>query len=91
LVAGHFLVGKESPPPPVNSIGYWLDPESGEAQWVAFIGGGRVDARSNTRVEAAFPQEMDERQLRLMVDPVRRPWMRNGFCVSTGCRWRAWR
>jgi len=36
LVAGHFLVGKESPPPLVNPIGYWLDVNKGEAYWVAF-------------------------------------------------------
>lgn len=36
LVAGHFLVGKSSPPPLVNPIGYWLDANEGEAFWVAF-------------------------------------------------------
>lgn len=36
LVAGHFLVGKDSPPPLVNSVGYWLDANEGEAYWLAF-------------------------------------------------------
>jgi hypothetical protein len=36
LFAGHFLVGSDSPPPLVNSIGYWLDVDEGEANWVAF-------------------------------------------------------
>ncbi len=36
LVAGHFLVGKHSPPPLVNSIGYWLDANEGQAYWLAF-------------------------------------------------------
>jgi len=36
LVAGHFLVGKDSPPPLVNSIGYWLDANEGKAYWLAF-------------------------------------------------------
>ena len=36
LLAGHFLVGKESPPPLVNPIGYWLDVDEGKAYWVAF-------------------------------------------------------
>ncbi len=35
-VAGHFMVGKDSPPPLVNSIGYWLDANEGEAYWLAF-------------------------------------------------------
>lgn len=36
LVTGHFLVGKESPPPLINPVGYWLDITNGEAYWVAF-------------------------------------------------------
>jgi hypothetical protein len=36
LLAGHFLVGKDSPPPLVNPVGYWLDVDGGEAFWVAF-------------------------------------------------------
>jgi hypothetical protein len=36
LLAGHFLVGKDSPPPPVNPIGYWLDANDGKAYWVTF-------------------------------------------------------
>ncbi len=71
---GHLVVGENSPPPMVNSIGYWLDAESQEGLWLAFIGGERIDARSNARYEVAFPQEMDERQVRLMVDPVRRDY-----------------
>jgi hypothetical protein len=71
LLAGHFLVGKNSPPPLVNSIGYWLDAEKAQTRWVAFIGGYRTDARTTTRVQVAFPQEMDERQSRLLINPVR--------------------
>lgn len=74
LLAGHFLVGKNSPPPLVNSIGYWLDAEKAQARWVAFVGGYRTDARTTTRVQVAFPQEMDERQTRLLVNPVRMPY-----------------
>lgn len=74
LLAGHFLVGKSSPPPLVNSIGYWLDADSGQASWIAFVGGERTDARTTTRTQVAFPQEMDERQDRLLVDPVRIPY-----------------
>jgi hypothetical protein len=36
LLTGHFLVGKDSPPPPVNPIGYWLDANDGNAYWVTF-------------------------------------------------------
>lgn len=36
LITGHFLVGKDSPPPLVNPIGYWLDANQGKAYWVAF-------------------------------------------------------
>lgn len=74
LVAGHLLVGKNSPPPMVNSIGYWLDVDTQEANWVAFIGGTRIDARTTTRYEVAFPAEMDERQTRLLENPFRQPY-----------------
>jgi hypothetical protein len=74
LLAGHFLVGKHSPPPLVNSIGYWLDADSNEAYWVAFIGGHRSDARTTTSFQVAFPEEMDERQNYLLVDPTRQPY-----------------
>jgi hypothetical protein len=36
LFAGHFLVGKHSPPKLVNPIGYWLDASNSEAHWIAF-------------------------------------------------------
>lgn len=36
LVAGHCLVGKDSPPPLVNPMGYWLDANHDAAYWVAF-------------------------------------------------------
>lgn len=36
LLAGHFLVGRDSPPPLVNPIGYWLDANNDEAYWIAF-------------------------------------------------------
>jgi hypothetical protein len=39
LVAGHFLAGKRSSPPPVHPIGHWLDRKSNEARWNAFIRG----------------------------------------------------
>jgi hypothetical protein len=74
LLAGHFLVGRDSPPPPANSIGYWLDADAREASWVAFIGGSRTDARTTTQYEVAFPTEMDERQIGLLANPVRRPY-----------------
>jgi hypothetical protein len=74
LLAGHFLVGKHSPPPLVNSIGYWLDADSSQASWIAFIGGYRTDARTTTRTQVALPQEMDERQNHLLVNPVRMPY-----------------
>lgn len=74
LLAGHFLVGRSSPPPLVNSIGYWLDAESNQADWVAFIGGYRTDFRTTTALQVAFPDEMDERQSHLLVNPVRRPY-----------------
>jgi len=74
LAAGHFLVGRDSPPPLVNSIGYWFDADDDEASWVAFVGGSRTDARTLTQTEVAFPEEMDERQTALLVDPVRRPY-----------------
>jgi hypothetical protein len=74
LLAGHFLVGKHSPPPLVNPIGYWLDAGSNQASWIAFVGGHRTDARTTTRTEVALPQEMDERQNRLLVNPVRIPY-----------------
>ena len=74
LVAGHFLVGRDSPPPLVNSIGYWFDADRGDASWIAFVGGTRTDARTYSRTEVAFPEEMDARQTALLVDPVRRPY-----------------
>jgi hypothetical protein len=74
LLAGHFLVGRNSPPPLVNSIGYWLDAENNQAHWVAFIGGYRTDARTTTESQVAFPIEMDERQYHLLENPVRRPY-----------------
>jgi hypothetical protein len=36
LVAGHFLVGKETSPPLVNPVGYWLDANENEAYWIGF-------------------------------------------------------
>ena len=74
LLSAHFLVGKNSPPPLVNSIGYWLDAESEQANWVAFIGGYRIDSRTTTESQVAFPQEMDERQRQLLKNPVRQPY-----------------
>lgn len=74
LLAGNFLVGRNSPPPMANSIGYWLNADGNEAWWVVFIGGLRTDAHSSSRVQTAFPEEMDERQINLFVDPVRRPY-----------------
>jgi hypothetical protein len=50
LVAGNFLVGKDSPPPLVNSIGYWFDANEGEAYWLAFS--DELDSRqSNLMVD----------------------------------------
>jgi len=74
LVAGHFLVGRDSPPPLVNSIGYWLDAQEGEAYWVAFVGGNRTNASTTARYQVAFPEAMDERQIHLLVNPTRRPY-----------------
>jgi hypothetical protein len=74
LIAGHFLVGRNSPPAWVNSIGYWMNADDDQAYWVAFIGGTRIDSRATTSYEMSFPEEMDARQLRVMVDPVRRPY-----------------
>jgi hypothetical protein len=39
FVAGHFMVGRDSPPPLVNPIGYWLDASEEEAYWVTFSDG----------------------------------------------------
>ncbi len=36
LFTGNFVVGKNSPPPPVEPIGYWLDVNNYEANWIAF-------------------------------------------------------
>jgi hypothetical protein len=36
LVAGHFLVGKETSPPLVNPVGYWFDANENEAYWIGF-------------------------------------------------------
>jgi hypothetical protein len=36
LVAGHFLVGKETSPQLVNPVGYWLDANENEAYWIGF-------------------------------------------------------
>ncbi len=88
LLAGHFLVGRHSPPPPVNSIGYWLDAQDEVAYWIAFIGGYRTDARTTTRIQVAFPEEMDERQSQLLLNPVRKEYTElfskaPGFSVLT--------
>jgi hypothetical protein len=45
FLAGHFLVGRHSPPALVNPTGYWLDAESGEAYWIAFS--EELDARQS--------------------------------------------
>jgi len=74
LFAGHLLVGRDSPGPMHNSIGYWLDADGGETSWIAFIGGHRMDAHTTTEYQVAFPEDMDERQIGLLVDPVRRPY-----------------
>lgn len=74
LFAGNFLVGRDSPPPLVNSIGYWLDADSGAAHWVAFVGGYRTDSRTTEEYQVAFPEAMDERQTRLLVDPVQQQY-----------------
>ena len=58
----------------VNSIGYWLDADGKEANWVAFIGGTRTDARTTSRYEVASPAEMDERQANLLVNPIRQSY-----------------
>lgn len=39
LSAGHFLVGKDTSPPLVNPIGYWLDADKQEATWITFSAG----------------------------------------------------
>jgi len=36
LVAGHVQVGKDSPPPWINPIGYWLNANEKTAYWVTF-------------------------------------------------------
>jgi hypothetical protein len=36
LITGHFLVGKETSPPLVNPVGYWLDANENEAYWIGF-------------------------------------------------------
>lgn len=59
LLTGHFLVGKETPPPMVNPIGYWLDANDGEAYWVAW---------------SDFFKVPDARQSDLMADPVSKPY-----------------
>jgi hypothetical protein len=74
MISGHCLVGRDSPAPLVNSIGYWLDAQRNEAHWVAFIGGYRTDARTTEDHQVAFPQEMDERQNQLLSNPVRRDY-----------------
>jgi hypothetical protein len=51
-----------------------MNADDDQAYWVAFIGGTRMDARSTTSYETSFPEEMDARQLQVMVDPVRRPY-----------------
>ena len=59
LLSGNFLVGKNTPPPMVNPIGYWLDANDDIAYWVAF---------------SSFYTVPDERQTRLLVDPVDQPY-----------------
>lgn len=88
LLAGHFLVGRHSPPPLVNSIGYWLDAQGKAAHWIAFIGGYRTDARTLERIQLAFPEELDERQKQLLLNPVQRAYtdlfpMAPGFSILT--------
>lgn len=75
LLAGHFLVGSITPLPKVNPIGYWLDADSRQANWVAFIEGFRTDARTTTQFQTAFPEHMDDRQNGLLTNPVRRSYM----------------
>jgi hypothetical protein len=36
VLAGHVVVGRRSPLPPANPIGYWLDADEDEAYWIAF-------------------------------------------------------
>lgn len=74
LLTGNLLVGRDSPPPLVNSIGYCLNAERGEAHWIAFVGGFRRDARTVEDYQVAFPERMDERQTRLLKDPIRQEY-----------------
>jgi len=36
VLSGHLVVSKDSPPPFINPIGYWLDADEGDAYWVTF-------------------------------------------------------
>jgi len=72
MLAGHLLVGRESPPPLVNPIGYWLDANTEEACWITFTGGYRVDSHTTRDHLVAVPEELDERQSRLLVNPTPR-------------------
>lgn len=53
LLSGHFLAGKNSPPPLVNPIGYWLDGNQGEAYWIAFS--EKLDERQTDLLAAPVP------------------------------------
>jgi hypothetical protein len=58
LVSGNFLVGKNSPPPLVNPIGYWLDANKGEAHWVSFS--EKLDERQSNLLAAPVRQVYTE-------------------------------
>ena len=49
LVVGHVQVGKDSPPPWINPIGYWLDANEKTAYWVTFS--EEFDERQTTLFE----------------------------------------
>lgn len=74
VLAGHLLVGRDSPPPLANPIGYWLDTHQEEAYWITFSGGYRLDAHTTREHLVAVPEELDERQSNLIVNPTRRPY-----------------
>ena len=68
MLTGSLWVGRDSPPPLANPIGYWLDVNTEKAHWITFTGGYRLDAHTTREHPVAVPEEMDERQGSLLVN-----------------------
>ena len=58
LLAGNLIVAGNSPPPPVNPVGYWLDADEDAAYWIGFS--EELDERQKGLLAGAERQSYQE-------------------------------